>query len=110
MINGITVTLINKVQIGTDQFNNPIYELTEIPVDNVLVAPSSSDDIIDSTNLYGRKAIYTIAIPKGDTHKWENQIVEFFGEKWHVFSMPLMGIEEMIPLSWNAKYYVERYA
>jgi len=36
-LKGITVTLINKVQTGTDPFDNPIYEDVEIAVDNVLV-------------------------------------------------------------------------
>lgn len=110
MINGITITLINLVESGKDAFNNPIYEENQVQVDDVLVAPSSSDDIVDSTDLYGKKAIYTIAIPKGDTHVWEDQIVEFFGQRWKVFSMPMTGIESNIPLRWNTKYYVEGYA
>lgn len=110
MIQGISINLINLVEIGKDDFNNPIFEEQSIVVDNVLVAPSSSDDIVDSTNLYGKKAIYTIAIPKGDTHIWVDQVVEFFGERWKVFSFPMTGIEANIPLSWNSKYYVERYA
>lgn len=110
MINGITIALINLVETGKDGFNNPIYDEVTTQVDDVLVAPSSSDDVIDSTNLYGKKAIYTIAIPKGDTHIWENQVVEFFGERWIVFSLPMTGIESNIPLRWNTKYYVERYA
>lgn len=107
---GITVKLINQVQTGTDPFGNPIYTPNTISVGNVLVAPSSSEDIIDSTNLYGKRAQFTIAIPKGDTNHWEDQIVEFFGARWHVFSLPMEGIEANIPLYWNAKYYVERYA
>ena len=106
---GITVNLINQVQTGTDPFGNPIFTPNTVSVQNVLVAPSSSDDIVDSTQLYGKKAVYTIAVPKGDTNVWENQIVEFFGHRWHVFSFPMEGIEANIPLSWNAKYYVERF-
>lgn len=110
MIKGITVTLISLVQTGTDAFNAPVYAEEEITVDNVLVAPASSDDVIDSTSMYGKKAVYTIAVPKGDSNIWENNIVVFFGERWRVFSLPMMGIEDNIPLNWNAKYYVERYA
>lgn len=110
MINGITITLINLVEIGKDGFNSPIYDEVTIQVDDVLVAPSTTDDVTDSTNLYGKKAVYTIAIPKDDTNIWENQIIEFFGERWKVFSLPMTGIESNIPLRWNTKYYVERYA
>lgn len=108
-IKGITVTLINKVQTGTDPFDNPIYEDVEIAVDNVLVSPTSSDDVVNTMDLTGRKAVYTLAIPKGDTNDWENQEVRFFGERWRVIGMPLQGIDELIPLDWNKKVMVERY-
>lgn len=109
-INGISVTLVNQVEVGTDEFNHSIYSETETIVENVLVAPSSTNEVLESTDLYGKKAVYTIAIPKGDTHIWEDQKVIFFGIEWRVFSLPMSGIESNIPLDWNTKYYVERYA
>lgn len=108
-LKGITVTLINKVQTGTDPFDNPIYEDVEIEVDNVLVSPTSTDDVVNTMDLTGRKAVYTLAIPKGDTNDWENKEVRFFGERWRVIGMPLQGIDELIPLDWNKKVMVERY-
>ena len=106
---GITVTLSVKTQTDTDDFGAPVYTETAVEVDNVLVAPSSAQEILDSTELYGKKAVYTLGIPKGDDHVWEDQIVEFWGERWHVFGIPLQGIDELIPLSWNKKVTVERY-
>ena len=108
-IKGITVTLINKVETGKDPFGKPIYEDMEILVDNVLVSPTSSDDIVNQLNLTGKKAVYTLAIPKGDTNTWEDQEVRFFGERWRVFGKVTQGIEELIPLDWNKKVTVERY-
>lgn len=108
-IKGITVTLINRQQTGTDPFGNPILEDVEISVDNVLVSPTSSEEVLNQQNLTGRTAVYTLAIPKGDTHDWENQEVRFFGERWRVFGIPLQGIEDLIPLDWNKKVMVERY-
>lgn len=108
-IKGITVTLINRKETGTDPFDNPIHEDVEIEVDNVLVKPTSSDDIVNTKDLTGRTAIYTLAIPKGDNNIWENQEVRFFGERWKTFGIPLQGIEELIPLDWNKKVMVERY-
>lgn len=108
-IKGITVTLINKVEIGKDPFGSPIYEDAEVTVDNVLVSPTSSDDIVNQLNLTGKKAIYTLAIPKGDTNVWEDKEVRFFGERWRVFGFATQGIEELIPLDWNKKVMVERY-
>lgn len=101
--------MVSKNQTGVNAFNCPVYEYAEESVDDVLVAPSSSDDIISAQDLFGKKAIYTLAIPKGDTHEWEDAIVRFFGQKWHVFGYPLEGMEENIPLRWNKKVMVERY-
>ena len=108
-IKGMTVTLYDLVRTGTDMLNKPIYTETPTQVDNVLVAPVSSDDIVNDFTLSGRKAVYQLGIPKGDTHDWEDTDVEFFGEKFRTFGKPIEGIEAMIPLSWNRKVYVERY-
>ena len=109
MIKGITVVLIEKTQVGNDPFGAPIYEEKEIPVDNVLVSPASSDDVISAQDLYGKKAVYTLAIPKGDKHNWEDCKVKFFGQIWQSFGIPIEGIEALIPLDWNKKVMVERY-
>lgn len=109
MLKGITVILVSKQKTGEDPFGAPVYGEIEIAVDNVLVAPTSSDDMVNQLNLTGRKAVYTLAIPKGDDNAWENQEVRFFGERWRVFGIPLQGIDDLIPLSWNKKVTVERY-
>lgn len=109
MIKGTTVILKEKTQIGIDEFGSPIYEYTHRLVENVLIAPASADDIVSTNDLTGKKAVYTLAIPKGDSHEWEDQIVEFFGKEWHTFGIPLEGIEDNIPLDWNKKVMVERY-
>lgn len=109
MIKGITVTLITKSQDGTDPMGAPIYKESTASIDNVLVAPTSSDEVVNQLSLTGRKAVYTLAIPKGDANVWENQIVEFFGKRWRAFGIPTQGIDDLIPLSWNKKVTVERY-
>lgn len=106
---GIDVTLHQKTQTGVNSFNEPIYEDSTVIVHNVLVAPTSSDDVVDENSLVGRKEVYTLAIPKGDTHDWENQVVEFWGEKFKSFGIPQQGIGDNIPLYWNKKVTVERY-
>ena len=108
-IKGITVTLINRKVVGKDPLGTPIYEDVENEVDNVLVSPTSTDDIVNNLTLTGKKAVYTLAIPKGDTNIWEDQEVRFFGKRWRVFGTELQGIEDMIPLDWNKKVMVERY-
>lgn len=108
-IKGIPVKLSVRTQTGIDDFNRPTYEVSQEVVENVLVGEPSSDDVISELNLSGRRIAYTLAIPKGDTHVWENTEVEFFGRKFRTIGLPTEGIEENLPLSWNKKVKVERY-
>ena len=110
MIKGITVTLYDRTQTGTDALNAPIYEETATSVDNVLVTPLSSDEVLQTYTLTGRRAVYQMGIPKGDTHEWTaGKRVSFFGNDWRIIGMPEEGIENLIPLSWNKKVKVECY-
>lgn len=111
-MHGITITLIEKTQTGTDALNHPIYNEAEVKIDNVLVGQPSQDDIANTMSLYGKKVEYTLAIPKGDTHKWEDTFVilpDPFAGKYKTIGYPTAGIDELIPLSWNKKVKVERY-
>lgn len=108
-IKGITVGLHVKKEKGKDAFNQPVYESDLVQVANVLVAPTSADDAATTLNLYGKKAVYTLAIPKEDDHVWEDTEVEFFGRTWKTCGYPMEGIEENIPLNWNKKVMVEAY-
>lgn len=109
MIKGIPVTLYVKTQTGTDPFSRPIYEETAVTVENVLVGEPSSEDITNELNLSGKVISYVLAIPKGDTHDWENASVLIFGKRYRTIGTPTQGIEENIPLAWNKKVRVERY-
>lgn len=106
---GITITLYEKTQTGTDDFNAPIFTETATTVDNVLIGEPSTDDIVNDVQLYGKRLAYTLAIPKGDTHEWRDRTVEFFGERFRTYGEPTQGIDHLIPLSWNKKVKVERY-
>lgn len=105
---GIPVLIVIKSQTGTNPFGEAIYSEVEETVENVLVAPASDIDIVNNNDLTGGKAVYTLAIPKGDTHNWEDATVKFFGATWKAVGIPIMGIEANIPLSWNTKVTVER--
>lgn len=108
-LKGVTVTLLIKEEGEKDEFNHPTVIENAVEVENVLVSPVSSDDVLNTTSLDGRKIVYTLAIPKGDENAWENANVEFYGRKWRVVGISLMGIEENIPLEWNKKVTVEAY-
>lgn len=108
MIRGIPVVLTVMTQVGADAFGAPVYAETTVTVDNVLVAPTSAQEWLDTLNLTGRRAVYTLGIPKGDTHEWEDTKVSFFGKTFHTIGPVTEGIDELIPLAWNKKVQVER--
>ena len=108
-IHGITITLYERKQTGVDGAHRPIYKETPVQIDNVIVYPTSSDDIVNEIELEGKKAVYTLCIPKGDTHNWEDATVEFFGHKYKAFGFSQQFIDDLVPLSWNKKVLVDRY-
>lgn len=110
LLKGIPIEIITKTVSGTDAFNRPIYSEATETVENVLVAPLSQTDteILDELSLNGKKVRYQLAIPKGDTHTWEDTVVEFFGERWETVGFSTIGIDALIPLGWNRKVVVVR--
>lgn len=107
MIKGINVLLHIKTSAGVDDFGQPIFVDTTEEVNNVLIGEPTTDDITSSTQLYGKRLAYTLAIPKDDTHDWKDTEVEFFGKTFKTFGDVTQGIEENIPLKWNKKVKVE---
>ena len=106
---GITVTLWERTQTGTDAFNDPVFALTSTTVDNVLVGQPTTDEVTSSTDLYGKKIEYMLGIPKGDTHDWTDTAVEFFGRTYRTFGDVIEGIEANVPTPWHHKIRVAAY-
>ena len=85
MLKGITVILVDETEESEDPFGQPVTVKEEIAVDNVLVAPASTDDVTAEMSLTGKKIVYELAIPKGDSHTWANRRSSFLvrpGELW----------------------------
>lgn len=115
-LSGISVILYDEVQIGTDNFGDPIVEEVPVEVENVLVGEPTSDDIVSSTQIYGKVIRYMLGIPKGDTHDWMNKKVSWtdaYGIIHTVmtFGFPITGIEANFPrqLPWHMKVRCEEY-
>ena len=108
-LHGIPVTLYERTQTGTDSFNAPIYSETPVTVENVLVSPVLAEAVVGELQLYGKRAVYELCLPKGDAHDWTGCRVEFFGQSFRVFGPVQELIESLVPLDWNRKVKVERY-
>lgn len=109
MIKSITVRLYNMTQAGTDDLGSPVLVPVGEDVPGVLVYPSSNDAVVTDLQLYGKKSVYQLCIPKGDTHVWEDRVVKFFGKKFRTFGPCAEYIDGNIPLKWNKQIRVERY-
>lgn len=109
MIKGISIKLYEKKEIGRDELKHPLYKEVVCDVDNVLVCPVSVAEAVDAQNITGKKAVYNIAIPKGDTHTWKDNRVEFFGGFWQIIGPVKRGIEENVPGEWNEIWMVAQY-
>ena len=109
MIRGITVTLLEETSNGLDPFGQPIKQQSAIEVDNVLVSPTEAKDVVEHAQLYGKKAVYTLGIPKGDINHWEDREVMIFDKKYRTFGPVVEGIESLVPTQWHKKVMVERY-
>ena len=53
MIKGISVVLHVRSVDSTDALGNPAYKTEDVTVNNVLVSPSTVDDLIDRSRLEG---------------------------------------------------------
>lgn len=114
MIRGLTVTLYEKTQTGTDQFGAPIYEEKGVEVENVLVAEPLTEDLAQATALYQKTIRYMLGIPKGDTHDWQEKHVSWvdaYGIRHdcRTFGFPITGVEANIPGPWHMKVRCEDY-
>lgn len=110
MLKGITIQLFVRGEI-TDPFGAPeIADGHWIDVDNVLYGEPSTEDVINTLNLYGKHVSYVLAIPKGDTNDWTDTLVRLpDGCTYKTIGYPIQGIDNLIPLDWNKKVKVERY-
>lgn len=107
----ISVTLYEKTQSGVDAFNRPTYTETPAVIDGVNVGTPTSDDIVNDQTLSDKKIAYVLAIPTGDTHTWEDSVVEFYGRKWHTVGVTTQFIDGFMGADypWNKKIKVEAY-
>lgn len=110
LIKGTKITLYDRVQNGVDGFNAPIYEETQVTVENILICPVMTDDIVTDTQMQGKQQEYELCIPKTDTNMWENRRVYIPGMgMFKTFGFLQSWMPENTPGPWNRKIKAKRF-
>lgn len=114
LLKGDTIQLYTLKGDDADEFGVPTGKYTYEDVENVLIGSPTEQEVAETVKLYGKKAVYTLAIPIGDTHDWSDRLVGFYGKIWHTIGYPIQYNENalsMLPkaIPWNTKVRVELY-
>lgn len=109
LIKGRDITLIEKIVTGEDIFGQPTHSEVEHVVKNVLIVVDEATGIATADGYHGKKQVATIAVPKGDTHHWEDSDVIWNGKRFTIYGLPKTADEYHIPLDWGKVYKAEHY-
>lgn len=109
MIKGETVTVQTRTQGGVDGGNNPVWKWTDATVNNVLVAPGSRSDVVDSSRPDGTEIVWTLHFPKTFTGGLRNaRVIVRGGAPLDVVGDPQPYTEANTPGLWNRPVEVGR--
>ena len=110
MIRGTPVTVYRKVAAAEpDRFNNVVYGLTGEDVDNVLIAPGSTE-LLEASRPEGVSVSYTLHFPKTYTKSLEGCAVALpapWGGTYSVIGDPKPYMDANTPTCWDRPVEVE---
>lgn len=107
LIKGREVTVIRRVQTGTDNYNAPVYETKEEPVPGVLPQPGSVADLEDERP-DGSVVSMTFHFPKGYGKSLRGCSIAYDGNVYRVIGDPQPYVEENTPGEWDMPVETER--
>jgi len=64
MIRGTSVTVRRRTMTSRDEMGEPVFSVTSETVDNVLITPSSTDEIDETNRAFGVTCELTLHFPK----------------------------------------------
>ncbi len=105
---GTTLTFTKRVQNGTDDFNDPIWDTEEVEIDDCLIAP-----IIEPATAREQQAMdqakdqVRIHLPKTTTEDVSGSTVEYDGKVFTVDSDSVVFQPENTPTRWNRYFRAE---
>ena len=110
MLSGVTVTVLRPNKTGTDSLNNPIYgRPTREVVDDVLIAPSTTEDL-EAARQMGVTLALSLHFPKTYTASLRGCKVKLpapYADTYHVVGDPMPYMAENCPTRWNRSVGVE---
>lgn len=113
MIKGITVRLVNHIPAGENELGETISLPEWEEVENVLPGQPTAEQIVTDQQLFGKRTVYLLCIPKGDTHQWKDAEVVFLNKPWNgqrfrTFGPPIAYVEANTPTPWNKQIRCEQ--
>lgn len=99
---GETVHILRLEQIGVDDGNMPVYAYPPVyePIENVLVAPGSRQDLIETIRPDGVVINYTLHFPKTFDERLKNRRILVRGRECKVVGDPDHYMLESTPTPW----------
>lgn len=107
MILGETVKVSITQETGKDAFNAPIYKTEWEEVNDVLVVPGSTDNVVESNRQRGTRVVYTLHFPKTFNKSLRGCLVEVRGEQFRVIGDPKPYQMWNCPTRWHMPVEVE---
>ena len=107
LIAGETVT-VRTPTIGYDEHMEEVPSWSARPVENVVVTPGATSDVLDSTRPDGTRIAFTLGFPKSFTAPLRGCRVLVRGIECAVIGDPQPYTAENVPGAWNYTAEVER--
>ena len=107
LIAGETVT-VRTPTVGYDEHMEEVVTWVEATVQNVVVTPGSTSDVLDSTRPDGTRVAFTLGFPKSFTAPLRGCRVLVRGIECAVIGDPQPYTADNVPGAWNYTAEVER--
>ena len=107
LIAGETVT-VRTPTVGYDEHMEEVVTWDEATVENVVVTPGATSDVLDSTRPDGTRVAFTLGFPKSFTAPLRGCRVLVRGVECAVIGDPQPYTPRNVPGAWNYTAEVER--
>lgn len=100
MFSGETVYVEDRVRVGENDYKEPVYEVSERAVSDVLIAAGPTSDLADPNRPEGASVAYTLYFPKTFDESLRGRRVKVYGEWFDVIGDPRPWRNPSTPTDW----------